>query len=88
MTKIAFAMMAVLVAGAVQAETVTPPAKITDRRSPDFVRCVSTLETGSLVKRHKTCKTNAEWQKSESDQRNNADRFINDTRRALTTVGN
>jgi hypothetical protein len=87
MTKIVFALLAVFVAGAAQAETTPAPAKVTDRRSPDFVRCVSAVETGSLVKRHKTCRTNAEWDRIETEERRNADGVIDGARRAITTAG-
>lgn len=33
----------------------------TDKSAPDYIRCVKTLETGSLVKSRKVCRTNAQW---------------------------
>ena len=31
------------------------------RDDPAYIRCVRTLETGSLVKKVTSCRTNAEW---------------------------
>src|SRR5687768_16493269 len=31
------------------------------REDPAYIRCVRTLETGSLVKKVTSCRTNAEW---------------------------
>ncbi|CAH0351910.1 hypothetical protein BH11PSE5_BH11PSE5_11170 [soil metagenome] len=65
-----------------------PPAKQRiDRKAPNYVRCVSVLETGSLVKRHKTCKTNAEWDRVDTGQQREADDLINRARGAITTSG-
>lgn len=37
-------------------------APITDKTHPDYVRCRSEREIGSLAKRKKTCMTNREWE--------------------------
>ena len=41
------------------------------REDPAYIRCKTEEETGSLVRAHSTCRTNAEWRRVE-DQ-NNAD---------------
>lgn len=41
-----------------------------DRNDPEYVRCRVSGETGSLVKKNKICRTNAEWRRaSESGNR-------------------
>jgi hypothetical protein len=42
-----------------------PGAKL-DRKDPNYVRCVSQVETGSLVKKRKICRTNADWSKADA----------------------
>ncbi len=37
--------------------------KITDKTHPDYVRCKTFSEIGSLVRKIKACRTNAEWKK-------------------------
>ena len=34
-----------------------------DRDDPAYIRCERTLETGSLVKKRSSCRTNAEWRR-------------------------
>lgn len=58
-----------------------------DRKAPDYVRCVTVTETGSLVQRRKTCKTNAEWSRIEAAQQREADDLVNRSRGAITTSG-
>ncbi|MCA1661563.1 MAG: hypothetical protein LC648_05170 [Novosphingobium sp.] len=42
-----------------------------ERGDPAYIRCEKILETGSLVKKHTVCRTNAEWRKThESGNRN------------------
>lgn len=43
------------------AEESSEPTKVTDRNSPDYVRCKRLHVTGSLASRPRVCKTNAEW---------------------------
>ena len=38
--------------------------KVTDKSSPDYVRCKAIAETGSLISKKKICRTNAEWVKA------------------------
>ncbi len=40
----------------------TPPA-VTDKNSPDYVRCETHSEIGSRARKTRICHTNAEWQK-------------------------
>lgn len=63
------------------------PKRVTDRRSPDYIRCVTSIETGSLAKRHKVCKTNAEWDRVGRNQRGEANDMIDRARGAITTNG-
>jgi|SRR5690348_3145831 hypothetical protein len=50
-----------------------------DRNHPAYIRCMRTLDTGSLVKKTTSCRTNAEWKRSEevgnSDARDTMDRM-------------
>lgn len=63
---------AVSMTPAVARETVEGPVVMTSaeikaynasltRDDPAYIRCVRTLETGSLVKKVTSCRTNAEW---------------------------
>ena len=63
---------AVSMTPAVARETVDGPVVMTpaeikaynaelSRDDPAYIRCVRTLETGSLVKKITSCRTNAEW---------------------------
>jgi Xaa-Pro aminopeptidase len=70
--KKSFALITFLVVTAAQGETpapspVTPAppvvAKVTDKNHPDYVRCKTFSEVGSLVRKIKACRTNAEWKK-------------------------
>lgn len=36
-----------------------------DRSDPQFIRCTKQLETGSLVRKRATCRTNEEWRRVE-----------------------
>ncbi|KAK0331134.1 hypothetical protein LTR94_030115, partial [Friedmanniomyces endolithicus] len=65
--------LAVLAAAAPAA----PAAPATPTASPDArerMVCKRFLETGSLVKSYKTCKTNAEWERERANIRQNNDR--------------
>ncbi len=43
--------------------TAQAPTQILDKKHPDFVRCKTFNEIGSLVRKIKACRTNAEWKK-------------------------
>ena len=47
-----------------------------DSRDPNYMRCRKILETGSLVKKQRICKTNAEWAKVNDEMQRNADNLI------------
>ena len=47
-----------------------------DSRDPNYMRCRKILETGSLVKKQRICKTNAEWAKVNDEMQHNADNLI------------
>jgi hypothetical protein len=47
-----------------------------DPKSPEAVRCRKIAVTGSLVKKDRICKTNAEWAQAGEDARKNADDLI------------
>lgn len=59
------------------------PAKITDRKSPNFVRCVRLEETGSLVKKTRVCKTNAEWTQLQENQSREATDLVERNRSGM-----
>lgn len=59
------------------AEIALANAKL-DRNDPNYVRCKVSGETGSLVKKHKICRTNAEWRRA-SDAGNRAAREVIDS---------
>lgn len=43
-----------------------------DRAHPYYIRCVRTLETGSLVKKSYSCRTNEKWEVAERTGSQNA----------------
>jgi hypothetical protein len=47
-----------------------------DPKSPEAIRCRKIAVTGSLVKKDRICKTNAEWAQAGEDARKNADDLI------------
>lgn len=62
------------------AEGSSAPTKVTDRNSPDYIRCKRLAVTGSLISSAKTCKTNAEWARLAESEQRDAERFIRDGR--------
>lgn len=42
------------------------------RSHPYYIRCVRSVETGSLVKRTFSCRTNAQWQSADTRGNDNA----------------
>jgi hypothetical protein len=50
-------------ASAAVAAAAAPAVKITDKKHPDYIRCKTFSEIGSLVRKIKACRTNAEWAK-------------------------
>lgn len=51
---------------------------------PDYVRCRRIEETGSLVKKHKVCKTNAEWARLREQSSTDARDMVENQRRGYT----
>ncbi len=56
-----------------------------DPKDPNYVRCRKLAVTGSLVKKERICKTNAEWAKASEDAQRNADDLI--TRNRTGNIG-
>lgn len=52
-----------------------PTAKL-DAKDPNYMRCRKIQVTGSLVKKERICKTNAEWAKAGEEAQKNADDLI------------
>ncbi|WP_380872605.1 hypothetical protein ACFB49_35270 [Sphingomonas sp. DBB INV C78] len=55
-------LLAVVAQPVMAAEPADPPVK-KDKRDPNAVRCRSEPMIGTLAKRTKICRTNAEWQR-------------------------
>lgn len=62
------------------------PAKL-DRNDPDAVRCKRFQVTGSLVKKERVCRTNAEWRKMSEQQNRDADDLITRSRAGMNPNG-
>ena len=69
------AMLIICVAASAFAEP--PMSKPIDKNDPDYLRCKRISVTGSLVKKEKVCKTNAEWDRLDGNG-NRAARAIMD----------
>lgn len=50
------------------------------RNDPQYIRCERSLVTGSLVKKHTSCRTNAEWQSKDDLGNKEARDFVDDAR--------
>ncbi len=93
MNKIILMMSAALVAtsGAGLAQTQSQSqsqsnGQKVDRKAPDYVRCIRRTETGSLVKRYKTCKTNAEWDRLDAQQQTEAQGLVERGRSGINPI--
>lgn len=78
-----------LVAPAAQAQTPADPApgaKL-DKNDPNAIRCRRLEKTGSLVRKDRICKTNAEWAKSRDQQQRDAGEFIERSRAGMNPNG-
>jgi hypothetical protein len=47
-----------------------------DPKDPNYVRCRKIQVTGSLVKKERICKTNAEWARANEDAQKNVEDLI------------
>jgi hypothetical protein len=63
-----------------------PAAKL-DPRDPNAIRCRKIEVTGSLVKKERICKTNAEWVRSRDQQQRDADDLITRSRSGMNPNG-
>ncbi len=69
----------------VLANGTTEAAEKLDPKDPNYVRCRKLSVTGSLVKKERICKTNAEWARANEEAQRNADDLI--TRNRTGTNG-
>lgn len=58
-----------------------------DRNDPNAVRCKRFDVIGSLVKKERICKTNAEWRKISEQQNRDADDLISRSRSGMNPSG-
>ena len=58
-----------------------------DRNDPNAVRCKRVAVTGSLVRKERTCRTNAEWKKISEQQNRDADDLITRNRAGMNPSG-
>lgn len=52
------------------------PTEKLDPKDPNYMRCRKIQVTGSLVKKERICKTNAEWARASEDAQKNADDLV------------
>jgi hypothetical protein len=76
----ALAVLALPAAPAFAGETTEATAEKLDPKDPNYIRCRKLSVTGSLVKKERICKTNAEWAKASEDAQKNADDLISRNR--------
>ncbi|MBV2147585.1 MULTISPECIES: hypothetical protein [unclassified Sphingobium] len=58
-----------------------------DKNDPNAVRCKRFQVTGSLVKKERVCKTNAEWRAITEQQNRDADDIITRSRAGMNPNG-
>ena len=58
-----------------------------DKNDPNAVRCKRFQVTGSLVKKERVCKTNAEWRAITEQQNRDADDIITRSRAGMNPSG-
>ena len=58
-----------------------------DRNDPNAVRCKRLAVTGSLVRKERTCRTNAEWRAISEQQNRDADDLITRSRAGMNPNG-
>ncbi|WOK37868.1 hypothetical protein [Sphingomonas sp. C3-2] len=79
------AVLAVAAGTAAQAQNAAPAAA--SRSDPNAVKCRQLQVTGSLVRKERVCKTNAEWRSIAEGQNREADDFITRTRTGMNPSG-
>jgi hypothetical protein len=62
-------------------------AQTLDRNDPNAIRCRKFGVTGSLVKKERVCRTNAEWRKISEQQNRDADNLIERSRAGANPNG-
>jgi hypothetical protein len=83
-----FSVMALVVAMApVPLLAADETAQALDRNDPNAVRCRKFDVIGSLVKKERVCKTNAEWRKISEQQNRDADNLIERSRAGMNPNG-
>jgi hypothetical protein len=88
MTKMSiFAALALVAAATPVLAADEKPQAALDRNDPDAVRCRKFLVTGSLVKKERVCKTNAEWRAISEQQNRDADNLIERSRSGMNPNG-
>lgn len=60
-----------------------PKAPPTDRNAPEATRCRTLDVTGSLVRKERICKTNAQWKAIAEQQGGDADNLIERSRAGM-----
>jgi hypothetical protein len=58
-----------------------------DKNDPNATRCRKFAVTGSLVKKERVCRTNAEWRKISEQQNRDADDLISRSRAGMNPNG-
>ena len=72
---------------AVAADVAAAPTAKLDPKDPDAIRCRRLEVTGSLVKKEKICKTNAEWKEIAEQQRKEGTDLIERSRAGMNPNG-
>lgn len=62
------------------------PSKL-DRNDPNATRCKRIAVTGSLIRKERICKTNAEWRAISEQQNRDADDLITRSRAGMNPSG-
>ena len=57
------------------------------RDHPNYIRCLRQLDTGSLVRKTTTCRTNAEWRRVELIANDDASRLVEKIQTSGSTRG-
>lgn len=83
---IVLGLLAAAPAAAQETPAAAPAAKL-DPKGPDAIRCRKLDVTGSLVKKEKVCKTNAEWNRISEQQRRDGGDLIERSRAGMNPNG-